>query len=293
MIKLALIVGVLLIPAISAQQRDSPKLTGPYLGQKPPGMTPEPFASGIIPSTRYHTTPVFTPDGTEVYWKMQGIKTICMMKSENGIWSEPREISLSSKLDDFRDPAIAPDGNKMFFLSKGKFTYQSEAKENIWFVERTKNGWSEPQPLNREINSHALHWQVSVASNGNLYFTSRNSGIEDIYCSKYIEGNYQMPEKLNGYVNTEKLCETTPYISPDERYIIFSRWDYYAQDEGMHLYISFRDYGGSWKVSHKLNIEGRCPQVSLDKKYLFYLDSSESLPFWVSAKIIEELRPKE
>jgi len=31
-----------------SQQTDFPKLTGPYLGQKPPGMTPEIFASGIV-----------------------------------------------------------------------------------------------------------------------------------------------------------------------------------------------------------------------------------------------------
>ena len=32
---------------ISAQQTDFPKLTGPYLGQEPPGNIPEIFAKGI------------------------------------------------------------------------------------------------------------------------------------------------------------------------------------------------------------------------------------------------------
>ncbi|MBU1011809.1 MAG: hypothetical protein KKG99_02285 [Bacteroidetes bacterium] len=62
------VITVLLVnTSIYAQEKDFPNLTGPYLGQKLPGLTPEPFASGIIPSARYHTTPVFTPDGTEVY----------------------------------------------------------------------------------------------------------------------------------------------------------------------------------------------------------------------------------
>lgn len=41
---------LLLITAITikAQQSDFPKLTGPYLGQKPPGTTPEIFAPGIV-----------------------------------------------------------------------------------------------------------------------------------------------------------------------------------------------------------------------------------------------------
>jgi len=275
---------------LSAQKSEMlfPKLTGPYLGQKPPGLKPEIFARGILPSSKYHTTPVFTPDGKEVYWKMQGRKTISMMKMENGVWSTPSEIKLSLKLNDFRDPCISPDGKKIFFLSIGKLPYQKEEKENIWFAERKSDGWGEPQPLGEEINSHELHWQVSVASNGNLYFTSRNSGIEDIYCSRYIKGEYQTPERLSGNINTDKMCETTPYIDPDEKYLIFFRWDFY-QEGKKNLYISFRNKDGSWCTAKNIiNNYGVSPQVSHDKKYLFYLGPENGV-YWVSASIIENL----
>ena len=44
------------------------KLTGPYLGQKPPGMAPELFAPGII-SLGYHEHRLaISPDGTEIYF---------------------------------------------------------------------------------------------------------------------------------------------------------------------------------------------------------------------------------
>ena len=51
------------------QQGDFPTLKGPYLGQKPPGMTPEIFAPGVI-STGYHEVggPAFTPDLSEIYF---------------------------------------------------------------------------------------------------------------------------------------------------------------------------------------------------------------------------------
>ena len=49
--KLILICCVLLLEVIvDAQQTKFPKLAGPYLGQKPPGMTPEHFGVGIIDS---------------------------------------------------------------------------------------------------------------------------------------------------------------------------------------------------------------------------------------------------
>ena len=51
-----------------ANNSDFPVLKGPYLGQKPPGMTPEVFAPGII-STEHkeHSTLAFSPDGTEIF----------------------------------------------------------------------------------------------------------------------------------------------------------------------------------------------------------------------------------
>jgi hypothetical protein len=45
------------------QQDDFPVLKGPYLGQKPPGMTPEIFAPGIISTGHSERIAAFTPDG--------------------------------------------------------------------------------------------------------------------------------------------------------------------------------------------------------------------------------------
>jgi len=283
---------------LSGQKSTFPVLKGEYLGQKPPGMTPELFAPDILPSLTFHTTPVFTPDGKEVYWKILGTKTISMMKQENNVWAIPEEITLSSRLNDFRDPVLSPDGKKMFFLSKGKLSHQQEEKENIWFVERTGEGWSEPEPLNEGINSHILHWQVSVASNGNLYFMSRDrDGLEDLYFSKYINGTYQNPEKLSNAINTEKFCETTPFISPNDDYLIFSRWDLSDEKGLMQLYISFYMEDGTWGHAQKIeNINyGVCPQVSADNKYFFFMGmlNVEIKIMWTDAKIIEDLRPKE
>jgi len=65
---------------IDAQKADFPKLTGPYLGQMPPGTMPTLFAPHLLPSSSFHTSPTFMPDGRETYWKMQGTTTISMMK---------------------------------------------------------------------------------------------------------------------------------------------------------------------------------------------------------------------
>lgn len=63
--------GSMLGIAAAAQEDPFPSLTGPYLGQKPPGLTPEVFAPGII-TTNLHDdgSPIFSPDGREVHFRI-------------------------------------------------------------------------------------------------------------------------------------------------------------------------------------------------------------------------------
>jgi hypothetical protein len=53
----------------SGNEQAFPRLQGPYLGQKPPGMTPELFAPGLIAGIEEHQNCLtFSPDGKEIYW---------------------------------------------------------------------------------------------------------------------------------------------------------------------------------------------------------------------------------
>lgn len=94
----ATITGVMILLVIilsnPTQQSDFPVLKDPYLGQKPPGMTPEVFAPGIIATCYHeHSSPAFSPDGKEVYWSVffnfYGPQVIVMMTSENDLWKAP------------------------------------------------------------------------------------------------------------------------------------------------------------------------------------------------------------
>jgi Tol biopolymer transport system component len=91
----------------------------------------------------------------------------------------------------------------------------------------------------------------------------------------------------------------TPFIAPDESYLIFcSTRGLPASDQG-DLYISFRQPDGNWtepvSLGEPINSKGldRFPAVSPDGKYLFFTqrtrDHDEDV-FWVSTNIIERLR---
>jgi hypothetical protein len=280
------------MPAPTAQPTitepaNSTQVSLAYLGQPAPGVYPIRFASKFIKGD-LHTSPVFSPDGLEVYWGLQGAQ-IFTMRLENGSWTQPKSIAFSASMTDYRDPFLSPSGDKLFFLSKGKLPdSQLPVKENIWFVERTATGWSEPQPLNEEVNSLELHWQVSAAANGNIYFTSPPFD-GDIHVSRYVNDRYGKAEKLAGPVNSDQM-ETTPYIAPDESYLIFARLK--DQNSTPLLYISYAGNNGVWgePVLIKRVSYGLSPVVSPDGKYLFFLSSPQSIS-WMSAGFIEELKP--
>lgn len=139
-------------------------------------------------------------------------------------------------------------------------------------------------------------------------------------------GKYSPPENIGNHenaINTD-YHEVDPFIAPDESYLIFTsnRPGGFGDAD---LYICYRKPDGAWtkaiNMGPSINTEAVefCPSVTPDGKYLFF--SSNRLLFqrysnhpisydekikildspgngrgdiyWVSAKIIESLKPKE
>ena len=114
---------------------------------------------------------------------------------------------------------------------------KQEIQSKIWVMERTSEGWSEPKLLPDVINStKGICWQFSVDNQGNLYFSDRKSGKGDIYCAKYVNGQYSRPEKMGPEINAVGAYNHSPYIYPDGRTLLFSR-DY--QRGPVHIHVSF------------------------------------------------------
>ncbi len=269
------------------------ELAGPYLGQEPPGTTPSPFAPQLF-SQEVHCTPAFSPDGQEVYWALMinDRSRFKHSKLVGGFWTQPAVPSFAQHDD---SPVFSPDGNRLYFLRRGS------VKENIFFVERTAEGWSAPAILPGAINSlRQIHWQFSIADNGDLYFAGGEGPSDekqDIYRAELVDGQYSVVTKLEGTVNSD-LLEHSPYIARDGSYLLFSRANGELSD--VDLYVSFRQEDGSWgqaiRFRDPINAGGydHCPRVSVDGKYLFFVSTrrGRSEPYWVDAGVIEELRPR-
>lgn len=288
-----------------------PVLSAPYLGQSVPGDEPALFAVDIVSSNQFqHGTVTFSPDGKEAYWVSGFLMAepgyssgILTTRIEDGHWVRPTlaNFSVAGLSDDV--PFMAPDGQHLYLLSRRPTTPDGElGPELIWAMERDGQGWTEPRLIEGGPNTMGLHWQFSVAANGNIYFGSDDPGglgRQDIYVSRLVNGAYTVPENLGPLVNSE-YGELSPFIAPDESYIIISQMNHPSGLGDMDLVISFRDEEGNWTapvgLPGPINTQGRemCPHVTGDGKYLFFnsFRNGNADNYWVSASFIDGLRPK-
>jgi ankyrin repeat protein len=277
-----------------------PVLKGDYLGQAQPEDTPQMFAPGIVSGHGFeseHSPPVFSPNLKEVYWTSKWKGPIFFMVQKNGVWIAPKPAPFCSEYGD-GEPIFSPDGKKLFFLSFRPLKPGGpNDKENMWYVERTKNGWSQPKPVSPLINAFDLHWLFSVADNGAIYFASpsgKSYGSNDIYSSRFINGEYEEPKNLGNVINTSGI-DHTPYVAPDESYLIYVSSGASSSPYDMKFYISYRNEDGSWtkpiNIGEKINSIrlSLCPAVTPDGKYLFFIGAADI--YWVDAEFIERLKP--
>jgi len=268
-------------------------LVGEFLGEPYPDTIAVRFCPDFF-IEELHTPPIFSPDLSEMYFKPMssvGYAKILEMKMEGDSWTEPFYASFNfNSINDA--PYITRDGERLYFLSDKEATYKNY-DENIYYVSREGDDWSDPKMISGNINDYELHWQFSVADNYNIYF--QDVATKDLYFSKYVDGEYEIAEKLGEKVNSPLLEEGTPFIAGDESYICFDRRSGGYSD----LMISFKNADDQWMEAITLGpnvntlANELCPYITADDRFMFFLRMTDegSFPFWVDASFIEDLRP--
>ncbi|MBN2414513.1 PD40 domain-containing protein [bacterium] len=271
-------------------------------------MIPEVFASGIISKTgdHLHSCVSFSPDGREIYFTRRVFEpsvknTIYVTRETDEGWSHPRPAFFSGEYDD--DSAVfTPDGRRMYFTSNRPVASDDTTGDlNFWYIERIGTGWSDPVYAGDILNSDSCDFRLTFARNGTVYLSSDRAytGREsfDIFVSNPGTGGYSEPEILGESITTP-ATEQVGVIAPDERYLLFYRYDP-AHRDMTGLYISFRRKDGSWTVGKNMgplfnDPPESCTQaasLSPDGKYLFFLRRAHETVYWVDAKILEGLKP--
>ncbi|HLW40520.1 MAG TPA: hypothetical protein VKX31_09020, partial [Brumimicrobium sp.] len=124
---------------------------------------------------------------------------------------------------------ISPDGNTVYMTVNTSVLdiRRTTRSSDICVAERTKEGrWSLPRAINnKSINTTFFDGAPTLTADGNtMYFVSDRDGIRtksDIYVVHKDGNKWGTAKKLPALINTVGN-ETTPYITPDGRYLFFS-----------------------------------------------------------------------
>jgi Tol biopolymer transport system component len=253
--------------------------------------TPIPFAEGIISTkgnSEFELT--FSIDGLKVYFSRRppnGKQMIYESDFREGAWSTPKRAVFSVSRDE--TPLITPNGKLFFFGSerpipnkpnKGNFDM------NIWMMEKTDKGWSEPEPLPEPINEVQIEGEEWPSSNNNLFFTNDNETFYfttmkrgdkaiSLYETTFNGKDFSEPKMITGFFDEQKYWIYSAVISPDGKYLVFNSFDAPGGEGGEDIFVSQKTENG-WSRAQSIGLmvntkdEESSPRFSRDGKYFFF-----------------------
>lgn len=242
---------------------------------------PRLLAPGVVSTGDIEFSPALTPDGKTLYFSkgspgMKRAMWIVVSRLENGAWTTPEIAPFSGRYNDI-DPTISPDGKRLFFASNRPTEGTAPKKDfDLWVMERTATGWSEPKNLGAPVNSAGSETTTSVTADGTLYIgaSGREAGPRTgrrLYRSRLVDGRYEAPEPLPAPIDAGEE-DSNQYVSPDGRFMIFSSKRAGAESG---LYVS-RFENGAWTspapLDAKLNAAYApyTPLISPDGKTFYF-----------------------
>lgn len=243
--------------------------------------------------------PTIQADGkTIIYQRNDGKKyNLYLTNFENGNWSEGKPIDKINASGDstglIGGPSLSFDGNTLYF-----FRSLERGDHDIFYSQRTKDGWSAPTSIGAPINLAptvnkdketvgGYDGFPSVSADGKtLYFVRQNlEGPRDkdlkrqhafctcIYKSeKESDGKWSKPEKLPWPINQE--CEKAPRIMADGKTLIFSS-NRPGGKGGYDMYQSKLNELGEWDLPVPLNFvntekDDQLPCISAQGDLMYY-----------------------
>jgi len=271
---------------VSDNQNLIPNSQGPGpLGQQLPGEQAELFAPDIVSTGMSSRDVSISPDGQEVCFALSShdfsYASIFVSRKTAKGWTKPEifPFATDSRYIYF-EPTFSPDGERIYFLSNRPANGDGEpVSEDIWYSERTADGWSAPKNAGSGVNTQSNEFFASLTNDGTLYFTraDENDGRQYIYRARPQSDTFATAERLPKQVN----CGTTQFnafVAPDESYVIvpaFGREDSFG---GADYYITFRNANDQWSEPQNMGAEVNSaaraewsPYVSPDGNYFFFM----------------------
>lgn len=228
-----------------------------------------------ISSPLYESSPVFTPDGREMYFVLadRNFRHWRLAVSHCGPdgWSPPRPVPFAGPPAALEaDPFVSADGQALYYVSNRQAPEGEDL--DIWVVRRGPSGaWGEPHRLPSPVNSTASELLPRLDGEGRLWFGSSREGgygAGDIYvASPRPDGGWTVANA--GPPVSTAAHEYEADISHDGRTLVL------VADRGdrSHLYVFDRGPGG-WiergRVPAERGVFQVGPRLSPDARRLLF-----------------------
>jgi len=202
--------------------------------------------------------PSLTIDGKKIIFtrRSNSKETFYESDLENGTWSKAFPLIGKINSQEFNVGAqnISQDGEWLIFTGcnfPGGF-----GSCDLYISYLTKNGWSEPQNLGRNVNSEFWDSSPSLSPDKkDLYFSSSRLGGfggEDIWvCHRDEKGNWGQAENLGPDINTSG-DEGTPFIHADNQTLYFNSNGLPGYSNKSDLFVTRKLANGKWSIPENL-----------------------------------------
>lgn len=173
-------------------------------------------------------------------------------KMNDSNWTKARPVQGKVIYPGFNEGAqnISQDGQWLIFT--GCNFPGGLGSCDLYISYLTKQGWSEPENLGRNVNSEFWESSPSLSPDKqDLYFSSSvpgGAGGKDIWvCHRNKEGSWAPARNLGKTVNTSG-DETCPFIHADNQTLYFNSTGHPGYSEKPDLFVSRKQPDGSWST---------------------------------------------
>jgi outer membrane protein OmpA-like peptidoglycan-associated protein len=235
----------------------------------------------------YH--PIPTADGIKIYFIGNdrtggyGGEDVFVSEFIDGVWNEASNLGRCINTDINEGiVGVSADGNTLLLFGN----YDSSLGEgDIYYTDKTINGWNGLHHFPRPVNSKYWECDASITCDGKavLYTSDRPGGVggfhkkdsefnlhcrgnTDIYISLKCDKGWSEPINLGAIVNTP-YCERTPFLHPDGKTLYFSSDGHYGLG-ALDVYKTVRLNDTSWtEWSEPVNLGKEINTVGSDWGY--------------------------
>jgi outer membrane protein OmpA-like peptidoglycan-associated protein len=231
--------------------------------------------------------PSLTIDGKKLIFtkRIQNKESFYESDRRNGTWGKAFPLAGKINSPEFNVGAqnISQDGEWLVFT--GCNFPEGEGSCDLYISYLSKNGWSEPRNLGRNVNTEFWESTPSLSPDKkDLYFSSNRQGGyggKDIWVSHRTDkGTWGEPENLGPDINTSG-DESTPFIHADNQTLYFNSNGLPCYSEKPDLFVTRKLADGKWSKPENLGY----PINTIDDEGSLIVDADGKSAYYSSDKI--------